>query len=212
MPFMNNMFYNTNYTYNSNAASLFGMNLFMPPMLPMMPQFSIFNFAMPSFGTASNNSSPSKSQGVSGKGYNASVLNQLFKENKVPAATQTKIVDAVNRACKQYNIDPKFVLAVMYRESHFNPNAKSPRGAMGLMQLMPSTAKSYGVQNAHDIEQNIMGGVQFLSKMLKKYNGDTRLAAAAYNAGPGRVKDKVPEIKETKKYVADVNSTMQSLG
>ncbi len=215
-PLMNNMLNNMgNFTYNAAMPSLFGMNSYMPMMpmmMPMMPNFgSIFNFSMPSSNSVSNSGSSSKSQETSGQGYNANVLNQLFKECKVPAATQTKIVDAVTRACKQYNVDPKFVFAVMYRESKFNPNAKSPCGAMGLMQLMPSTAKSYGVTNGYDIEQSIQGGVKMLSKMLQRYNGDKTLAAAAYNAGPGRVKNSVPKIKETQKYVVDVNSTMKSL-
>ncbi|MBP3820192.1 lytic transglycosylase domain-containing protein [bacterium] len=131
--------------------------------------------------------------------------------SRVPAQRKAKILDCVNRACKQYNVDPKLVISLMFAESGFDPNATSRCGAAGLMQLMPATAKSYGASNPYDIEQNIFAGTKFLKYLLNRYNGNTDLAVAAYNAGPGRVHNTVPNIKETKNHVAKVNRNMASL-
>ena len=95
--------------------------------------------------------------------------------------------DIFTAASKKYNVPKKLLEAVAFTESSFNPKATSYCGAMGLMQLMPATAKSLGVNDAYDPVQNVMGGAKYLSQMLKKYNGDTTLALAAYNGGPGNV-------------------------
>jgi soluble lytic murein transglycosylase-like protein len=100
------------------------------------------------------------------------------------------------------------VRAVMQVESAFNPNARSPKGAMGLMQLMPATARQYGVSNPFNPLENVRAGVAYLRELLDRYQNNEELALAAYNAGPGAV-DKhgqsVPPYRETRQYVAQIN-------
>ena len=92
-----------------------------------------------------------------------------------------------NKASKTYNVDKRLLIAVAKTESDFNPKATSGAGAKGIMQLMDGTAKSLGVTNSYDPEQNIMGGAKYLSQLLKIYDGDRNKALAGYNAGTGNV-------------------------
>ncbi|GAA4783269.1 lytic transglycosylase domain-containing protein [Lysobacter hankyongensis] len=112
----------------------------------------------------------------------------------------------IRAAATRHGVDEAIVRAIIHAESSFNPNARSRVGAEGLMQLMPPTARRFGVGNSYDPAQNIHGGVQYLAWLLKRYNGDLTLAAAGYNAGEGAV-DRykgVPPYSETRRYVERV--------
>lgn len=114
--------------------------------------------------------------------------------------------DIFSAASKTYGVPVSLLKSVAKAESNFNPAATSGCGAMGVMQLMPSTAKSLGVTDAYDPEQNIMGGAKYLSQLLRTFDGNTELAVAAYNAGPGNVRKYggIPPFQETQNYVAKV--------
>ncbi|WAU75783.1 lytic transglycosylase domain-containing protein [Acinetobacter sp. TR3] len=119
----------------------------------------------------------------------------------------------IRQASQQHGVSEGLIKAVMHTESGFNINARSPVGAQGLMQLMPATARRFNVSNAYDPQQNIFGGARYLSWLLKRFNGDTRLAIAAYNAGEGNI-DKyggIPPFRETQDYVRRVTSRFQNL-
>lgn len=132
---------------------------------------------------------------IDGKGPNYQYLNRAF--------TQQDIDAAIDAAAARHNVDPSLVRSVVKVESNFNPNAVSRKGAMGLMQLMPSTARSLNVANPFDPAQNVDAGVRHLRKLLDNYGGDVRLTLAAYNAGSGAVARSagVPRFRETQNYV-----------
>ncbi len=114
--------------------------------------------------------------------------------------------DEIAAAAREHGVDEAIVRAIIHAESAYNPNALSRVGAQGLMQLMPATARRFGVGNAFDASQNIQGGVKYLAWLLKRFKGDLTLASAGYNAGEGAV-DKykgVPPYKETQRYVQRV--------
>jgi soluble lytic murein transglycosylase-like protein len=116
-------------------------------------------------------------------------------------------------AAQKYGVDPDLIRAVIEHESGFDRNATSPVGAQGLMQLMPRTARGLGVSDSYDPVQNIDGGTHFLADLLHRFNGDTRLALAAYDAGPTAVEryHGVPPYAETQNYVTWVLNRLAEL-
>ena len=133
----------------------------------------------------------------------------INNENNVPLGRDVspdEFEQYFEEAAATYNLDINLLKAIAKAESDFNPNCTSGAGAMGIMQLMPDTAMGLGVQNAYDPRENIMGGAQYLSKMLDRFGGDVALALAAYNAGPNNVEqyNGIPPFDETQKYVRRV--------
>jgi soluble lytic murein transglycosylase-like protein len=125
-----------------------------------------------------------------------------------PTASPGDIDNAIEQAAARHNVDPNLVRAVVKVESNFNPNAVSRKGAMGLMQLMPSTARQLKVKNPFDPEQNVDAGVRQLKQLLESYDGDIKLTLAAYNAGAGAVarSSGVPHYAETQNYVRRITN------
>jgi soluble lytic murein transglycosylase-like protein len=117
--------------------------------------------------------------------------------------TQAQIDAAVERAAERHNVDPNLVRALIKVESNFNPNAVSRKGAMGLMQLMPQTARELKLSNPFDPDQNVDAGVRHLKKLMESFGGNVQLSLAAYNAGAGAVARSagIPHYSETRNYV-----------
>ena len=123
-----------------------------------------------------------------------------------PRLHPDKYGDEINHAARQFDLDPALVRAVIHAESGFDARARSPKGAIGLMQLMPGTARRLGVTNAYVPGRNIWGGAQYLAGLLAQFRNDVALAVAAYNAGPEAVQKYagVPPYAETQVYVQRV--------
>jgi len=137
---------------------------------------------------------------LDGRTQTHDTLNRAFTAQDIDAA--------IDQAAARHNVDPSLVRSVVKVESNFNPNAVSRKGAMGLMQLMPSTARSLNVSNPFDPQQNVDAGVRHLRRLLDSYGGDVRLSLAAYNAGSGAVARSagVPHFRETQNYVRRITN------
>jgi len=130
-----------------------------------------------------------------------------------PVVSDEAVRQQISAVASEFSVDPKLVEAVAWRESRFKQSARSKRGATGVMQLMPATARDLGV-DATDMTQNIRGGALYLRQMLGQFGGDVKLALAAYNAGPGAVRKHggVPPYAETQAYVTAILGRMAVTG
>ena len=158
------------------------------------------------------------SQGSTTQIKNPSGIAQVNANQGAPATlAQGKNVDplknSIDSVAQKYGVDPNLIQQVVKAESGFDSQATSQTGAMGLMQLMPDTAASYGVQNAYDTTQNLDGGTHFLKDLLDRFQGNVPLSLAAYNAGPGAVEkyNGVPPYKETQAYVKKIMAGLSSI-
>lgn len=135
--------------------------------------------------------------------------NRPLPRSKREANPQT-INAFIQAAATDHGVDPFLIKAIIKAESNFDPSAVSPKGAQGLMQLMPATAKDLQVADPFDPQDNITGGTKYLRSLLDSYGWNLELSIAAYNAGPGKVKDAIPNIVETRMYIAKVLDNYQA--
>ena len=167
---------------------------------------------VPSSGTASMKAARSAAAEISeyfGRDSAQSANARIVAANaRGHQASQEEIDASIVMAAARHNVDPNLVRAVVKVESNFNSNAISRKGAMGLMQLMPSTARSLKVKNPFDPDQNVDAGVRHLKQLLENYGGDVNLTLAAYNAGSGAVARSagVPRYAETQNYVRRITN------
>ena len=169
------------YTYTGNDGSVYLSNV---------PSDQRYVVLIPEFGEIPRSPvSPSKKAGAGA------------------SPNRGSFAPVIDRVASQYGLDSAFLHAVIAVESNYNPSARSAKGASGLMQLMPETAKRYGVADAFDPEQNIDGGARYLRDLSKMFDGDLSLTLAAYNAGENSVlrnQNRIPKIRETLDYVPKV--------
>lgn len=149
--------------------------------------------------------------GISGASYtgvkmNSAKANASKFHNEGALKSENDFSDLIRQAAHKYGVDAKLVDAVAKTESNYSPTAVSEVGAVGIMQLMPDTASSLGVNNIYDPKENIEGGVKYIKQLLNTFDGDVKKAVAAYNAGAQAVKNYngVPPYTETQNYVSKV--------
>ena len=145
---------------------------------------------------------------------NAVVAKPIAIKRKITETTQAELLSTINQISSKHGVDPELIQALIAVESGFNTHAISPKGARGLMQLMPATAKRYGMKNEQELHvpiKNIDMGVRHLKELLNLHNGQVVLAIAAYNAGQGAVSkhgQRIPSYRETMLYVPAIMAYM----
>jgi soluble lytic murein transglycosylase-like protein len=150
--------------------------------------------------------------GVAAAELRGVVPDEVLEEVEAPASAGNDLAALIVAAARRHHLDPELVRAVVSVESGFRPDAVSPKGAQGLMQLMPATARSLGVKDAFDPADNVDGGVRYLRALIDRYDGDVKRALAAYNAGIGAVARHggIPPYPETLVYVSKVLQRAQA--
>ena len=185
------------------------------PLLAGLLFFFALNFSLPSTAGAT----VAAYMDVQGnlhymQGKRSRTNKKIAINRPLPRSTRESTPQTINTfiqaAATEHGIDPLLIKAIIKAESNFDPAAVSPKGAQGLMQLMPATARDLQVTDPFDPQENISGGAKYLRFLLDSYRWDVELSLAAYNAGPGNVKKAIPNIPETREYVAKVLGNYQS--
>lgn len=157
---------------------------------------------------------PTQSSSVADSTAKKQTSKTTNRHARLPLSAQPELLAQIAQSAQNNQIQSELIRAVMHVESAFNTKAQSPKGAQGLMQLMPQTAKRYGVKDSYDSAQNIEGGAKYLKELLTLFNNDIRLTLAAYNAGENAVikyGNKIPPYKETQAYVPKVLNVYNAL-
>ncbi len=133
---------------------------------------------------------------------------KIIKKEDIPTSGNSELDKIILQASERNGVDPRLVHAVIWKESKYRQNAQSPRGALGLMQMLPATARRFECKDINDATENVEAGTKYLRWLLEKYSGNVELALAGYNAGEGAVDkyDNIPPYNETQDYVREIIS------